>query len=79
MNILIFVVDKCNYKCEYCYNRFPRTLKSADLNLFSKFIKDIKLKTNRKYYVRIRTYKTVYVDGFSQKIFSKWSKAMKVK
>ena len=48
MNILIFVVDKCNYKCEYCYNRFPRTLKSADLNLFSKFIKDIKVKTNRK-------------------------------
>ena len=48
MNILIFVVDKCNYRCEYCYNRFPRTLKSADLNLFSKFIKDIKVKTNRK-------------------------------
>lgn len=48
MNILIFVVDKCNFSCEYCYNRFPRTLKSANLELYLKFIQDIKKKTNRK-------------------------------
>ena len=48
MNILIYVVDKCNFTCEYCYNRFPRTLKSANLKLISKFITDIKNKTKRK-------------------------------
>ena len=38
-----------------------------------------KLKTGKKYYVRIRTYKTVTSGGKSTKIFSAWSKAGTVK
>lgn len=37
------------------------------------------LKGNKKYYVRIRTYKTVTVSGKSQKIYSGWSKAKTVR
>ena len=48
MNILMFTVDKCNFCCEYCYNRFPRTQKVANLDIFYKFIKDIFEKTHRK-------------------------------
>lgn len=38
-----------------------------------------KLKGNQKYYVRIRTYKTVTVSGKSQKIYSGWSKSKTVR
>lgn len=37
-----------------------------------------KLKARKKYYVRIRTYKTVKINGKSTKIYSGWSKAKKV-
>lgn len=37
-----------------------------------------KLKAKKKYYVKIRTYKTVKVNGKSVKIYSGWSKAKKV-
>ncbi|MCM1286486.1 MAG: CAP domain-containing protein [Acetobacter sp.] len=38
-----------------------------------------KLKAKKKYYVRIRTYKTVKVNGKNTKIYSSWSKAKNVK
>lgn len=38
-----------------------------------------KLKAKTKYYVRIRTYKTVKVSGKSVKLYSSWSKAKSVK
>ena len=38
-----------------------------------------KLKNKKKYYVRIRTYKTVKVNGKSKKIYSSWSKVLNVK
>ncbi|MDE6658679.1 MAG: fibronectin type III domain-containing protein [Eubacterium sp.] len=37
-----------------------------------------KLKSKKKYYVRIRTYKTVKVNGKSTKIYSSWSKSKSV-
>ncbi len=37
-----------------------------------------KLKAKKKYYVRIRTYKTVKVKGKSTKIYSSWSKSKSV-
>ena len=37
-----------------------------------------KLKAKKKYYVRVRTYKTVKVNGKSTKIYSSWSKAKSV-
>ncbi|MFR5874959.1 MAG: fibronectin type III domain-containing protein [Eubacterium sp.] len=37
-----------------------------------------KLKAKKKYYVRIRTYKTVKVNGKSTKIYSSWSKTKSV-
>lgn len=38
-----------------------------------------KLKAKKKYYVRIRTYKTVKINGESMKLYSAWSKVKKVK
>ena len=37
-----------------------------------------KLKAPKKYYVRIRTYKTVKINGKSKKLYSSWSKARSV-
>lgn len=37
-----------------------------------------KLKAKKKYYVRIRTYKTIKINGKSQKIYSSWSKVKTV-
>lgn len=37
-----------------------------------------KLTAKKKYYVRVRTYQTVKVNGKSKKIYSDWSKASKV-
>lgn len=38
-----------------------------------------KLKAKKKYYVRIRTYKTVKINGKSTKLYSDWSKAKTTK
>ena len=38
-----------------------------------------KLKAKKKYYVRVRTYKTVKINGKNTKIYSSWSKAKTVK
>lgn len=38
-----------------------------------------KLSSKKKYYVRVRTYKTVKIDGKSTKIYSAWSKTKTVK
>lgn len=38
-----------------------------------------KLSSKKKYYVRVRTYKTVKVNGKSTKIYSSWSKTKSVK
>lgn len=38
-----------------------------------------KLKANKKYYVRVRVYKTVRVSGKTTKVYSSWSKAKAVK
>ena len=37
-----------------------------------------KLKAKKKYYIRVRTYKTVKVNGKSKKIYSGWSKVKAV-
>ena len=37
-----------------------------------------KLKANKKYYVRVRTYQTVKINGKSKKLYSKWSSAKAV-
>ena len=38
-----------------------------------------KLKSKKTYYVRIRTYKTVKINGKSTKVYSSWSKFKSVK
>ena len=38
-----------------------------------------KLKAKKKYFVRIRTYKTKKINGKSKKVYSSWSKAKTVK
>lgn len=53
-----------------------KILKNIKLKTTSK--KVTKLKAGKKYYVRMRTYKAVKVNGKSAKIYSDWSKAKKV-
>lgn len=36
--ILAYIIDKCGYKCDYCYNVFPRTGQIIDLNKLKLFI-----------------------------------------
>lgn len=42
LNILMYVVDRCNYSCPYCYNRKPRHLVDADSEVFVKFLKSVR-------------------------------------
>lgn len=48
------------------------TVKSNKAKTPSRTIKSLKAK--KKYYVRVRTYKTVKVNGKSKKVYSSWSK-----
>lgn len=41
LNLLLFVADRCNFTCPYCYNRMPRHQNNADLDLFYKYVADI--------------------------------------
>ena len=38
--VLAYIIDRCNYNCEYCCNRFPRSNDILDLFLLSGFIKE---------------------------------------
>ena len=56
------------------------TMIIASINNDTKKVKlDVsKLKSKKKYYIRVRTYKTVKVNGKSKKIYSGWSKVKAV-
>lgn len=45
LNILAYTVDRCNFKCEYCYNRKPRRNTEIDINALSTFIRSIRDQT----------------------------------
>ncbi len=69
------------YEIQYSTNsKFTKkTTKTATVSKNKTTSKSIsKLKAKKKYYVRIRTYKTVKVNGKSTKIYSSWSKAKTV-
>ena len=46
--LLAYIVDSCNYNCEYCYNVFPRTHNVLDLNKVYDFIYQVIFK-NKSY------------------------------
>lgn len=63
------------YQIQYCTssNFKGKTLKTVTVKKNSTVKKISKLKGKKKYYVRIRTYKTVKVNGKSKKLYSDWS------
>lgn len=68
------------YQIQYSTDKkFKKSTKqtTAKANASSKTIK--KLKSKKKYYVRIRSYKTVTVDGKKQKLYSSWSRSKSIK
>ena len=61
-------------------SKFTKNKKSVTVNKYSTtFKKMTKLKAKTKYYVQVRTYKTVKIKGKSTKIYSDWSKYKTVK
>ena len=47
INMLVYIADICNYNCEYCYNKKPRTNQLLDLNKLNTFLIDMQKKTNK--------------------------------
>lgn len=41
IDVVLFVADVCQLKCKYCYNKFPRTAKLADLDKMLAFVKKL--------------------------------------
>lgn len=70
------------YQLQYCTakNFKGKTVKTVDIKKNSTVKKNIsKLKAKKKYYIRIRTYKIVKVNGKNKKLYSDWSKAKTVR
>lgn len=68
------------YEIQYCANENFKGAKTATIKKAKTASAKIKkLKAKKKYYVRIRTYKTVRVIGKSKKFYSGWSQAKVVK
>lgn len=68
------------YEIQYSVSRNfkgAKTVKISKVKTASKKIS--RLKAKKRYYVRIRTYKTAKVDGMNLKLYSRWSKAKSVK
>ena len=68
------------YQIQYSTNSKFNSVSNITINknkIVSKTVK--KLKANKKYYERIRTYKTVKIDGKKTKVYSSWSKVKTVK
>ena len=68
------------YQIQYSTSSKFKNAKSVTISKNKTVSKKItKLKAKKKYYVRIRTYKTVKVNGKNVKIYSSWSKTKSVK
>ncbi len=70
------------YQIQYCMakNFKGKTAKFIDIKKNATAKKKVsKLKAGKKYYVRIRTYKTVKVNGKNTKLYSDWSKMKAVR
>lgn len=68
------------YEIQYATNsKFTKGKKTVTISKNSTTSKTIsKLKTKRKYYIRVRTYKLVKVNGKKTKVYSSWSKSKTV-
>lgn len=68
------------YQIQYSTSKKFTNAKTKSVSGYSKTSQKIsKLKAKKTYYVRIRTYKTVKVNGKSVKLYSGWSKVKSVK
>ncbi len=73
------VTEVTGYQIQYSKNAKFTSVKTVTIGKNSTTGTTIsKLTAKTKYYVRIRTYKTVKVNGKAVKIYSDWSKAMTV-
>ncbi len=68
------------YQIQYAVDaKFKKSVVTKNVNNTKKVKLDAsKLKAKKKYYIRVRTYKTVKVNGKSKKIYSGWSKVKAV-
>lgn len=68
------------YQVQYSTDKnFKKNNKTVTISKNSTTSKSVgKLKAKKKYYVRVRTYKTVKFGGKSVKLYSGWSKAKSV-
>lgn len=68
------------YQIQYAVDaKFKKSVVAKNVNNTKKVKLDVsKLKAKKKYYIRVRTYKTVKVNGKSKKIYSGWSKVKAV-
>ena len=68
------------YQLQYSLNSNFKSAKLLNVTSNKATSKSISnLKSKKKYYVRIRTYKNVKVNGKSRKLYSTWSKSLNVK
>ena len=51
--MLVYIADVCNYNCEYCYNKKPRTGKLLDLDKLLQFLIDMQQKTKKRIAVEL--------------------------
>lgn len=68
------------YQIQYAVDaKFKKSVVTKNVNNTKKVKLDVtKLKAKKKYYIRVRTYKTVKMNGKSKKIYSGWSKVKAV-
>ena len=68
------------YQIQYAVDaKFKKSVVAKNVNNTKKVKLDVtKLKAKKKYYIRVRTYKTVKMNGKSKKIYSGWSKVKAV-
>ena len=68
------------YEVQYSLKKnFKSGVKKKIIKNKKTSVKLTKLKAKKKYYVRIRTYKTVRINGRSVKMYSSWSKIKSAK
>ena len=74
-------VQTSGYQVQYSTSKnFKKSVKTSTITKNKTVSKTVKkLSAKKTYYVRVRTYKTVKVNGKSVKLYSKWSAAKSVK
>lgn len=53
ISIIVYMIDRCNFSCQYCINKFPRTLQAIDIYQLFNFLNQLFIYSKKKLVIEL--------------------------